>query len=134
MKLEELKTIEQISQFLDGTQSVIFKVDTIKAERYKWIQHELVRFGYLTQSKQNKGILTQYIMKVSRYSRQQLNHLVKQYRETGYIRDQHVVSTGYYFVPLSSTLIIPMSHARIAKALYVHHYPKVLEVKSLELK
>ncbi len=42
MKLEELKTIEQISQFLEGTQSVIFKVDTIKLECYKWIQHELL--------------------------------------------------------------------------------------------
>ncbi len=59
MKLEELKTIEQISLFLDGTQSVIFNVDSKKAERYKWLQHELVRFGYLTQSKVNKGILTQ---------------------------------------------------------------------------
>jgi len=95
MKLEELKTIEQISQFLDGTQSVIFKVDTIKAERYKWIQQELVRFGYLTQSKVNKGLLTQYLMKISRYSRQQLSRLIKQYRETGYIRDHHVVSKGF---------------------------------------
>ena len=95
MKLEELKTIEQISQFLDGTQSVIFNVDSRKIERYKWLQHELIRFGYLTQSKENKGILTRYLMKISRYSRQQLSRLIKQYRVTGYIKDHHVVSKGF---------------------------------------
>jgi len=30
MKLKELKSIEQLSQFLDGTQSVIFRLDTVK--------------------------------------------------------------------------------------------------------
>ena len=34
MKLEELKTIEQLSQFLDGTQAVIFKITTVKKEGY----------------------------------------------------------------------------------------------------
>jgi len=35
MKLEELTTMEQLSQFLDGNQAVIFKINTlIKEERY----------------------------------------------------------------------------------------------------
>jgi len=95
MKLEELKTVEQLIQFLDGTQSVIFKIDTKKEERYKWLQHELIRFDYLTQSKINKGIIKQYLKNVSRYSRAQLSRLIKQYRETGTIRDHHVVSKGF---------------------------------------
>jgi len=95
MKLEELKTIEQLSQFLTGTQLVIFKIDTKKEDKYKWLQHELIRFGYLTQSKINKGIIKHYLAKVSHYSRAQLNRLIKQYRETGYIEDHHVVSKGF---------------------------------------
>ena len=30
MKLEELTSIDRLSQFLDGTKSVIFKLDTVK--------------------------------------------------------------------------------------------------------
>jgi hypothetical protein len=89
MKLEELKTIEQLSQFLDGTQAVIFKITTVKKERYDWIRHELVRFDYLKLGKSDKGIIIRYLMKVSGYSRQQITRLIKQYRKTGYIKHFH---------------------------------------------
>jgi len=95
MKLKELVTTEQLSQFLDGTQAVIFKLNTVKAERYQWIQHELIRFGYLTLSKADKGILIRYLMKVSRYSRQQITRLIKQYRETGSIHHRPAMSSGF---------------------------------------
>jgi len=61
MKLEELKTIEQLSQFLDGTQAVIFKLDTVKKKRYQWIRHELVRFDYMRMSKADRGIMKRYL-------------------------------------------------------------------------
>ena len=95
MKLEELTTIEQLSHFLDGTQAVIFKLNTIKSERYKWIQHELVRFSYLTLSRADKGTLIRYLIKVSCYSRQQVTRLVKQYRDTGYIKHRQTTTTGF---------------------------------------
>lgn len=125
MKLEELKTIEQISQFLDGTQSVIFNVDSRKIERYKWLQHELIRFGYLTQSKENKGILTQYLMKISRYSRQQLSRLIKQYRVTGYIKDHHVVSKGF------KTKYFPEDIRLVAKMDELYDFPCGHTIKKL---
>ncbi|MCK5649634.1 MAG: hypothetical protein KAI22_12230 [Gammaproteobacteria bacterium] len=37
MKLEELKTIKQLNQLLDGTQAVIFQTNSIKKERYDWM-------------------------------------------------------------------------------------------------
>ena len=89
MKLEELKTIEQLSQFLDGTQAVIFKITTVKKERYDWIRHELVRFDYLKLSKLDKGIVILYLIKVSGYSQSQLTRLIKQYSKTGYIKHFH---------------------------------------------
>jgi len=95
MKLNELTTIEQLSQFLDGTQTVIFKLNTIKAERYQWVQHELVRFHYLTLNKADKGILIRYLIKVSCYSRQQMTRLMKQYRDTGYIKYFPATSSGF---------------------------------------
>jgi hypothetical protein len=72
MKLEELKTLEQLSQFIDGTQAVLFEINLIKKERYNWIRHELVRFDYLMLGKVAKGIVIRYLMKVTGYSRQQL--------------------------------------------------------------
>ena len=90
MKLEELTTIEQLSQFLDGTQAVIFKVNTLKEERYQWIQHELVRFDYMAINKVNKGVVIRYSIKVSGYSRQQITWLIKQYHDTGYIKHTYL--------------------------------------------
>lgn len=77
MKLEELKTIEQLSQFLDGIQFVIFQINSIKKERYDWMRHELVRFDYLQLGKMDKGVVIRYLMKVSGYSRQQVTLLIK---------------------------------------------------------
>ena len=76
MKLEELKTIEQLSQFLEGTQPVIFQINAVKKERYDWMRHELVRFDYLQQGKMTKGLVIRYLIKVSGYSRQQVTRLI----------------------------------------------------------
>ena len=110
MKLEELKTIEQLSQFLDGTQVVIFKITTIKKERYDWIRHELVRFDYLKLSKLDKGIVILYLIKVSGYSQSQLTRLIKQYRKTGYIKHFHANVPAFQkkYTPADIRLIAKM--------------------------
>jgi len=89
MKLEELTTTEQLEQFLNGTQAVLFEISSVKKERYDWIRRELIRFNYLQQGKVDKGIVIRYLMKVSGYSRQQVTRLIAQYRKTGYIRHHH---------------------------------------------
>jgi len=95
MKLEELTTIEQLSQFLDGTQSVIFKLDSVKKKRYQWMRHELVRFDYMRISKADKGIMKRYLIKVTGYSRAQVTRLIKQYSSTGYIKHKPAISNGF---------------------------------------
>ncbi len=95
MKLEELKTIEQLSQFLDGTQAVIFILSSSKDEHYNWFRHELVRFRYLSLGKADKGVVVHYLIKVSGYSQSQITRLIKQYRVTGNIKHRHVASSGF---------------------------------------
>ena len=90
MKLDELKTIEQLAQFLNGAEAVIFELSRVKKERYEWMRKELVRFNYLELGKVNKGVLIHYLIKVSGYSRQQVTRLIAQYRKTGYIKHNHV--------------------------------------------
>ncbi len=76
MKLTDLRTIEQLREFLSGTQAVAFSVISDKDACYRWIQRGLVKFPYLTLSRQGKGLVIGYLMKISGYSRQQLTRLI----------------------------------------------------------
>ena len=95
MKLEELTTIDQLVDFLSGTQAVAFSISSHKDEAYRWIQRELIRFNYLTRHRREKGILIQYLIKVSGYSRQQLTRLITQYRKTGRIQRHQRTAAGF---------------------------------------
>jgi hypothetical protein len=55
MKFEDLTTIDQLENFLSGTQAVAFSVISDKDACYRWIQGELVKFRYLRLSRQGKG-------------------------------------------------------------------------------
>jgi len=57
MKLEDLTTIDQLVDFLSGTQAVAFSVISDKDACYRWIQGELVKFRYLRLSRQGKGVV-----------------------------------------------------------------------------
>jgi len=48
MKLEDLTTIEQLTDFLSGTRAVAFSIISDKDACYRWIQGEPVRFHYLS--------------------------------------------------------------------------------------
>ena len=92
MKLKDLCSISQLADFLSGTQIVAFTVADSRDACYQWIQGELVKFSYLTLSKHDKGVVIQYLMAVSGYSRQQLTRLIKQYKSTGrLVRRQRTV-------------------------------------------
>jgi hypothetical protein len=49
---------------------VAFSVISDKDACYRWIQGELVKFRYLRLSRQGKGVVIRYLMKISGYSRQ----------------------------------------------------------------
>jgi hypothetical protein len=69
MKLEDLTTIDQLDAFLTGTQAVAFSVISDKDACYRWIQGELVKFRYLSLSRQGKGIVIGYLMKICQQQR-----------------------------------------------------------------
>ena len=45
MNDEQLQTIEQVKQFLEGSEAVEFRGLTIE-EKYRWIKEVLIRFKY----------------------------------------------------------------------------------------
>jgi transposase InsO family protein len=95
MKLEDVTTIAQVTDFLSGTQAVAFTVLSDKDACYRWIQGELVKFQPLTRSRQDKGVVIRYLMKVSGYSRQQITRLIRQYRQTGILKRRQRAVAGF---------------------------------------
>ncbi len=95
MKLEDLKSVSDLAEFLSGTRSVAFCVLSNKDERYRWIEGELVRFRYLALGKREKGVMIHYLRKVSGYSRQQVTRLIAQYRKSGRIERRQRTVCGF---------------------------------------
>jgi IS30 family transposase len=85
MNDEKVTTIEQVKQFLKGSETVRFEGVSIE-ERYRWIESVLVRFMYPRLKRAEKGVIRQYLQKVSGYSRAQICRLIKQYYQHGRLR------------------------------------------------
>jgi len=81
----QLQTIEQVRQFLEGSEAVEFRGLTAK-ERYYWIEEVLIRFSYHRLKRAEKGVIRQYLQKVTGYSRSQVSRLIAEYKRTGWLR------------------------------------------------
>lgn len=95
MKLEDVTTIGQLTDFLADTQAVVFSVLGDKDTCYRWIQSERVKFRYLTLSRKDRGVVIRHLMKVGNYSRQQTTRLIQQYRQTGTLKRRQRTLAGF---------------------------------------
>lgn len=84
MQQHTLPTIEELRQFVSGTQSLGLTV-AHKQEAYAWLQQLVVGLGYTQLSKKDKGVVREYAIAVTGYSRAQITRLVGQYLRTGCI-------------------------------------------------
>ncbi len=85
MNDEQLQTIEQVKQFLEGSERVEFRSVTVE-EKYVWIERVLVRFRYYCLKRGEKGVIRRYIEKVSGYSRAQVSRLIGEYKRRGRLK------------------------------------------------
>ncbi len=85
MNDEEIKTVEDIANYLKAKERIVFKINN-KKEAYKWMENVLVRFRYLGSNKRTKGLIKMYVSAITGYSRAQATRLIKQYVKTGHIR------------------------------------------------
>lgn len=88
MKLhcQRLQSLDEIRSVLAGATSLDFEI-TSREAAYAWIEASLRQLRYLKLGKADKGIVKQYLEKVSGFSRAQMTRLIAQYRKTGYVRD-----------------------------------------------
>ena len=85
MNDENLQTIEQVKQFLEGNERVELRGLTVE-EKYDWIERVLVRFRYNRLRRAEKGVIRRYIEKVSGYSRAQVSRLIGEYKRRGQLK------------------------------------------------
>jgi transposase InsO family protein len=97
MNDEELQTIEEVKQFLEGSERVEFRGLTIE-EKYGWIERVLARFKYQGIKRAEKGVTRRYIEKaptkvrgaegvgISGYSRAQVSRLIREYKRRGRLK------------------------------------------------
>jgi len=80
-----VETIEQVRQFMEGSHGIEFKPDC-REEKYEWAELVLVRFRYLKLGREDKGVVREYIMKVTDYSRAQASRLIGEYKVQGHLQ------------------------------------------------
>ena len=94
----QLETLDQVRQFLEGTETVSFQIES-KNARYRWLQHILVKFRYQQLNKADKGLISRYIRKLTGYSPAQVKRLIRQYRKTGRLVHKQRTANPYLTPP-----------------------------------
>ena len=105
MKLDELKDVGQLREFLEGSQSVAFELPGDKRAKYAVVQSQLVKFRYLALSKGDKGVVIRFLIKLTGYSRQQLTRMIKQYSQAGQVRLKHTTKRPFQAKPSATGFV-----------------------------
>lgn len=95
----QLQTIAEVEIFLKSAVPLRFLGESKKEEIYEWIEDALIKFEYIPLRKADKGIVREYIQKMSGYSGAQITRLIKQYTKRGTIqiqpRERNIFPTVY---------------------------------------
>ena len=81
----KLKTIEQVRLFVQGSRNLELK-PVNREEKYHWVESVLMRFRYDSLNRNDKGIIRNYLIRVTGYSRAQVCRLIGEYRQSGEVR------------------------------------------------
>jgi hypothetical protein len=78
-------SLEQIQAFVAGSSEVRF-AGQHREEVYAWTEKTLVRHEYAGLSRPEKGVLRQYLARMTGLSRAQVTRLITSYAETGHVK------------------------------------------------
>ena len=87
MATERLESLEQVRAFVEGSDGLDF-VGSDRPSRNDFVRRVLVKFGYRTLGKADKGLVKRFLGKATGLSRAQLTRLVRQHARTGRIVDR----------------------------------------------
>jgi transposase InsO family protein len=85
--MEELKpmSLDEVRAFVEASEGLRFEGRNRK-EVYQWTQSVLVQHAYAELGKRDRGVLRDYILKMTGYSRSQVTRLITGYFKTGEVR------------------------------------------------
>lgn len=85
--MEQVKamSLDEIRAFIAASEALQFEGRS-RTEAYRWIQAVLVQQVYHSLGKSDRGVLREYVMKMTGFSRSQITRLIGRYLETGEIR------------------------------------------------
>ena len=81
----EQLNLDQIRAFLKGSQGIRFKGKT-QEQIYSWIEKLLVHHQYHQQGRTVRGLLRQFVVKITGMSRAQVTRLIARFGKTGRVR------------------------------------------------
>ena len=100
---ERIRTLDDIRAFLGGNEAADITPHDREAA-YAFIERALVRFRYhLGLSRAGKGLVREFLAKVTGYSDSQLSRLIAQQRRTGRIRDHRLRPPARPFATVYTT-------------------------------
>lgn len=96
MNEAKLVRIEQVRAFLEGTGDVSFTMPATENARYAHIETVLLRLGYRTLKRADKGVVRRYLMRTTGYSRQTITRLIARWSAGAVLeRRYHAPSQGF---------------------------------------
>ena len=87
MENTEKLSLEQIRAFLEASQEVRFE-GTRREEVYGWMTRTLCHQEYWKQKRKVKGLLRQYIGRITGLSRAQVTRLIARYQKDGQVKER----------------------------------------------
>src|SRR6266849_3581514 len=81
----EAVSVEQVRAFLAGSGEVRF-AGVRRAEVYAWVERTLVRHEYSGLRRADKGVVRQYLARMTGLSRAQVTRLIAAQRKTGQVK------------------------------------------------
>lgn len=87
LQTHRIRTVEDVRAFLVGNEATDFVLSD-RESAYRFVRKTLVHFRYGRLARPDKGLIRRYLVKVTGKSLPQVSRLIRQYRETGFIRDR----------------------------------------------
>lgn len=78
----ELKTVAEIKTFLEGNQTGDCELQS-REEKYQCLSETLTRTRYTTLNKKDKGVVKDFLAKVTQYEEKQLKRLIRKWKRQG---------------------------------------------------
>ena len=106
MNEAQVRTVEQIREVLAGTQLLEMRPVADEAGRYMWIETVLKRFDYRCLKRAERGVVLEYLQRMSGYSRAQVTRLVSRWVAhkrlvKGYRAPEHAFARRYTGIDLA---------------------------------